>query len=437
MTPRNRGILIAAIVVALLASLVIWRTCGKKAGEEEEAGNIVVSVQVAKAERSTIANEVTAVATLAPQREAAVAPKISGRIAQLGLLKNRQVRADEVLAVLEARDVAAQRAEAAAAVTEADAAAHSTANGAVPLTNAQDAKAVRDAKAALENARRTLARRETLYKEGGISKKDLEAAQLAVVNAEDDERVAESSSSLHQGVTNPGDVTMANAKARQARDRLAALDAQLGYAAVRAPFNGIVTEQFQYQGDMANPAQKIVTVADTSTLIARMQVGQAAASALKAGDAVTVLADDLPGQPLTGTVQLVGRAADAQSRAVEVWVMVPNADGRLRANGAARVVIAAQSTGQAIVVPTSAVTLDATNAAAGTVMVVDAQSVAHEVHVTTGIRSGGRTQILSGLRGGETVVTEGNYGLPDGTKVALPGAEKAAPQGSGKEKGDE
>jgi hypothetical protein len=55
-------------------------------------------------------------------------------------------------------------------------------------------------------------------------------------------------------------------------------------------------------------------------------------------------------------------------------------------------------------------------------MVVDAQSVAHEVHVTTGIRSAGRTQILSGLKGGETVVTEGNYGLPDGTKVAVPHA---------------
>src|SRR5437773_9711142 len=46
------------------------------------------------------------------------------------------------------------------------------------------------------------------------------------------------------------------------------------------------------------------------------------------------------------------------------------------------------------------------------------RSVAHEVKVTTGIRSAGRTQITSGLAGGETVVTQGNYGLPDGTKVA-------------------
>jgi hypothetical protein len=39
------------------------------------------------------------------------------------------------------------------------------------------------------------------------------------------------------------------------------------------------------------------------------------------------------------------------------------------------------------------------------------------VHVTTGAHTRDRTQIVSGLRGGETVVIDGNYGLPDGTKV--------------------
>ena len=73
----------------------------------------------------------------------------------------------------------------------------------------------------------------------------------------------------------------------------------------------------------------------------------------------------------------------------------------------------------AVVVPTSAVTLDATNANSGTVMVVDAQSIAHEVHVTIGAHTRDKTQIVSGLRGGENVVIEGNYGLPDGTKVAI------------------
>ena len=72
-----------------------------------------------------------------------------------------------------------------------------------------------------------------------------------------------------------------------------------------------------------------------------------------------------------------------------------------------------------MIVPTSAVTLDATNANGGTVMIVDAQSVAHEVRVTVGAHDSRRTQITSGLRGGETVVVEGNYGLPDRTRVTV------------------
>jgi multidrug efflux pump subunit AcrA (membrane-fusion protein) len=419
---RGRGALIAATIILLLLIVVIWRSCHSSASGEA-AADVVVSVQVAKAERGPIANELTTVATLTPRQLADVTPKISAQIAQMPLLVNRVVRAGEVLAVLEARDLAAQHAEAAAAVQEADATAHSIVNGAVPLTNAQDTKAVRDARGALDNAQKTYDRRKVLFDQGGISKKELEASQLAVTQAEDDLRLAESSSSLHKGVTNPGDVTVAGAKAKQARERLANLDAQLGYTTIRAPFNGVVIEQFQHQGDFATPGTKMLTVADSSTLIAKAEVSETVAATLKAGDRVQIVPDDRPTETVIGEISLVGRGADVQSRSVEVWVVVPNPAGRLRPNGVARVVISAQATSDAIVIPSSSVTLDATNGNAGTVMVVDEKSIAHEVHVTTGIRSGGRTQVLSGLKGGEMVVTEGNYGLPDGTKVALPNAE--------------
>ena len=412
---RSRVIAAAAVGAALLVVALIWRSCHK--GGEEEA-TVVVSVQVAKAERGTITNDITTVATLVARREATIMPKIAGQIAQIGLAKNRPVRAGDVIAVLESRDLAAQRSEAAAALQEAEASLRTTSGGNVPLTNAQDAKAVRDARAALENARKTLERRQTLYEQGGISKKDLEASQLAVTQAENDLRLAESSTALHHGVTNPGDVRVAEAKAAQARNHLATLDAQVGYTVIRAPFDGVITDQFEFQGDFATPGQKLVTIADASTLIAKMQLGEATATTLKEGDQVKVLPDDLPGQTFTGTVSLVGRGADPQSRTVEVWAMVPNPAARLRPNGVARVIISAQNTPNAVVVPSSAVTLDATNANTGTVMVVDDKSIAHEVKVTTGIRSAGKTQITSGLKGGETVVTEGNYGLPDGVKVA-------------------
>jgi multidrug efflux pump subunit AcrA (membrane-fusion protein) len=418
---RERRFVIIGVVVLLVAIFFIWRGC-HKAPAAADTGDVVVSVQVAKAERGPIANEIASVATLTARNQADIMPKISAQIKEMPLLVNRVVNAGDVLVVLEARDISAQRAEAGAAVQEAETAVHTTANGAVPLTNAQDRKSVHDAQATLDNATKTYERRKVLFAQGGISKKDLEASQLAVTVAEGDLRLAESSSSLHHGVTNPGDVRIAEAKANQAHGRLANLEAQLGYTTIRAPFRGVITEQFQHQGDFASPSTKMLTIADASTLIAKMEVSEATATQLQAGDRVKVVPDDLPGVAFGGTISLVGRGADVQSRSVEVWVIVPNPDGRLRPNGVARVTIAAQQKNDAIVIPSSAVTLDATNGNAGTVMVVDGQSVAHEVHVTTGIRSGGRTEVLSGLKGGETVVTEGNYGLPDGTKVALPGA---------------
>jgi HlyD family secretion protein len=424
---RRPTIAALAAVATLLVFFLIWRGCHKAAAGEGEA-NVVVSVQVARAERRSIANEITTVATLAARREATVSSKIAGQIAQMPLLTNRPVHAGDVIAVLESRDLTAQRAEAASALQEAETAAHETVNGAVPLTNAQDQKSVTDARAALDNARKTYERRQALFEQGGISNKDLEASKLAVTNAEDDLRLSEASTTVHRGVTNPGDVRVSQAKVRQAHDRLASLDAQLSYTTIRAPFDGTVTAQFQYQGEFASPGGKLVTIADTGSLIAKMQVAEETASRLRAGDAVKVLPDDLSGQSLAGTIDLVGRGADPQSRSVEVWVTVPNPSGRLRPNGVARVVIAAQPVANAIVVPSAAVALDATNGNSGTVMVVDAKSVAHEVHVTIGVRSNGRTQIASGLRGGETVVTEGNYGLPDGTKITIaqPGATEPA-----------
>ncbi len=360
--------------------LFVAAACHRGASEEESA-QPTVSVRVARAEVGTIAQPIELAGTITTPREAAVSSKISGQIAQMPLLKNRKVRAGEVLAQVEARDLAAQRAEAAAAVTTAK-------------------DAIAPAEAALENARRTYERRQELYAKGGISKKDLESSQLDVSNAE-------------------GGLKTAKGHVAESVNHLASLDAQLSYAEVRAPFDGVVTEQFAYQGDFATAGNKLLTLADVSAVIVKAPLSDEAAAGVHRGDAATIMPDDLPGATLRAPVSLVGRSADPQSRAVEIWVTLPNADGRLRPNSAARLTIASRATPNAVIVPTPSVTLEATNANGGTVMIVDAQSIAHEVHVTVGAHDGQRTQVTSGLRGGETVVVEGNYGLPDKTKVAV------------------
>jgi multidrug efflux pump subunit AcrA (membrane-fusion protein) len=100
----------------------------------------------------------------------------------------------------------------------------------------------------------------------------------------------------------------------------------------------------------------------------------------------------------------------------------------LRADSAAKVMLTTSKADDAIVVPAAAVTLDETTGNEGRVMVVDDDSIAHETKVTVGIRTLDRVEITSGLNGGESVVVEGSYALPDGSKVKISELEEAEPE---------
>ena len=413
---RNIVLIVMGLVVLLIAGLILWRVRSSKPEKEAEV-TPTVSVKVAKAEKSTIAAPVTAVGTIWPREKADVAAKVSAQIKSMALLKNKLVHAGEVIAVLESRDLQAQRAEALGALNEARANERSLITGTIPKTNAEDQKALNDARAKVNNARALYERRRALYENGGISKKDLESSQLDLTTAENELRLEEQTVALRAHSLNPNDRALAEARTAQAQQHLATLDAQLSYATIRSPITGIVTEQFQYEGEFASAGGKLVTIADTSTVIVKAPFSDTAVAPVKTGDTVTVVPTDTSAEEMHGQVTLLSRASDPTNRTVEVWVTLGNGDGKLRANGAAQVTIAANSKNDAIVVPASAITLETSNANEGTVMVVDDQNVAHETKVTIGIRTQDKVEIVEGLKGGETVVIEGNYALPDGTKV--------------------
>jgi HlyD family secretion protein len=417
MLRQKRNWPILAVLLVLLIAAIWLLTAKKETPEEQEA--VVVSVKVAKAERDSIASEVTALGTIFPRHEATVSSKIAGQIKQVALLKNKSVKEGEIIATLEARDIQAQRAEAAAALEEARVNLRSTTGGSIPQTQAQDEKAVRDAQANVNNARALYERRVNLYEQGGISKKDVEASKLALDTAENDLRLAEATARLHKMTINPNDRAAAEAKVKQAQDRVNGLDTQLSYATIRAPFSGVITDQFQFQGEFASPGGKLFTIGDVSDVIAKAPIADSVAASLKVGDPVKVLPQDLPGEELEGTISLISRATDPQNRTVEIWVNLKNEGARLRANTAAKVVVSTQSASDVIVVPASAVTLATTTSNEGTVMVVDDQSIAHEKKVTVGIRTKDKIEVTSGLNVGETIVIEGNYALPDETRVEI------------------
>jgi multidrug efflux pump subunit AcrA (membrane-fusion protein) len=423
---RRRWVILCASALCFIAIAfyVLIRPTKSAADPASEQVTPVVSVKVAKAEKREIASEITALGTVFPQEQAQVSSKISAQIRKMPLLKNRVVHAGEVIASLESRDLESQRGEAVAALGETRASARGVETGTIPQTNAQDQKALRDAQAATSNARAVYDRRLALFQKDGISKKDVETSKLDLSKAEGDLRLAEQTITLRAAI-NLNDRAQAAARVNQATQRLGSVDTQLSYATVRAPFSGVVTEQTLYEGSFVTAGAPLVTIANINQVIVKAQFADTVSAELKTGDPVEVTPTDTPGDPMHGQISLISRALDPTNRTVEVWVTLANDAGRLRANGSVHVTVSTNAKDQAIVVPASAVTLDATSADEGTVMVVDALNVAHETKVKVGIRAGDQIEIVSGLEGGETVVIEGNYALPDGTRVE-PADDKGA-----------
>ncbi len=426
-SPRQKFLVIGGILAACL--LLIFGYFYYERGKTTDVNvttnadsaetEIVVSVKVATAEKESISKEFTTIGNVAPAESSTVSASISAQIKQMRLLKNQYVRQGDVLAILASQDLQAQRSEANAALDEARLNEQTLQKVTIPQTLAQTEKDLSDAKANADNARAVYERRKDLYAKGGLSLKELEASGLALKNAENALRLAQNNAQLNSSAVNPNAQAIAQSKIRQAQQRVNTIDVQATLAQIRAPISGIVTDQFQFEGEYAAAGARLLTIADTGSVVVKANFADTVAANLQTGDAVTIRLPGAPDERLSGKVTLVSRSSDAASRTVEIWANFGNGRGLLRVGDAVQFVVSANPANDAVVVPLAAVTLDASNADEGTVMTVDKDDTAHETKVKVGIRQGDKIQITEGLEGGETVVVEGNYALPDGTKVEI------------------
>ena len=255
-----------------------------------------------------------------------------------------------------------------------------------------------EAEATLHQAEVLAERRRQLFEEGAIPQRELLASQTELL---------------------------------QAKARLELIAAQLRYAELRSPFAGTLTEQLLYPGDMAKPDSPVFTLADLGAVVARAQVAEAEAAAVRLGQQAEFVPADRTQDAFRGRITVSTRAVDPARRSVEVWCELANANGALLPGVFGELRIAVGVDAASVVVPQAAVEF-AMGTSAGSVMVVDAQNVAHRREVVAGVVSQGRVQIQQGLDGGENVVVEGGYGLPDGTAVRI--AAEKAPQSDAPER---
>jgi multidrug efflux pump subunit AcrA (membrane-fusion protein) len=428
---RNAGRV--ATLVALAAAICLNTTgCGK--GEKDEGPE--VTVQAAPAATADISRVVNTEGIIFPVAQSAITPKINAPVRKFYVVRGQKVKQGQLLATLENRDLSAAALDNKGAYEQAEAAYSTSLGATLPEENAKAELDVQTAQQELDAQQKLFNSRQDLFKQGALPRKDLDAAAVSLAQAQSAYNIAKKHLDGLNAVGKQGAIKTATGQLTSAKGKLLNSEAQLSYSEVRSPITGFITDRPLYPGEMASTAAPLLTVMDISQVIAKAHIPQSDALQLHKGDAASISLAGLE-QPINGKVSLISPALDPNSTTVEVWVQAPNADQQLRPGTTAQIAITAQTVKAALVIPAAAL-LNAKGDAAQ-VMVVDSQNQAMSRDVKTGITSGQQVQIVSGLKPGEMVVTEGAYGLPDKTKVKIekPETEAAGEEAKNKEKDDD
>jgi HlyD family secretion protein len=401
------------LLVVLLVSLA---GCSKKEAPEPTA----VAVQAATAQVQSITEHTVTDAVLAPIAEAAISPKITAPVKKFYVQRGSHVKAGELLATLENRDLEAAVIDNQGSFDAADATYQTSIKATVPEDYQKAQLDLAQAKANLDLNQSIVASRKQLFAQGAISGRDLDTSQAALVQAQAAYDTAKQHLNSVQQVSRAAALKAAKGQLESARGKVQGAEAALSYSEIRSPIAGVVTDRPLYAGETAASSTPLITVMDTSALLAKIHLSQPQAQLLKTGDPASVAIPGLP-DPVPGKITLVSPALDPGSSTVEIWVRLENPKGTLRPGTAVHVSIAGRTAPKAVVVPSESIVV--ATSGKSTVMVIGSDGVAHQTPVETGIADADLTQILTGLSAGQQVVTTGAASLDDGThvKVTPPG----------------
>ncbi len=325
-------------------------------------------VTVAKVERAPIADSLMVSGNLAaaPNRDAKVAALVPGRIARVLVVEGDTVKEGQPLAELDSTLLQEQARQAEAAVAQA--------------------------RASAQNASLAATREEGLLARGVSSRKEVEDARTLL---------AVSTATLHQ-----------------AEAALAAAQAQVERAVVRAPFAGTVVRRFAAAGEQVDgtAAQPIVEIAQVDPLELMGTVPAALLPGIRQGEAFTFETNAVPGRRLIARVIAILPAVDPATNNGTVRIMIENRNRGLKFGQYLSLSLPLKHGGPRLVVPRKAIYPDES----GEPHVYKvASDQAEFVPVQLGIQTPDRAEILSGVHEGDTVIVTGGYGLPEKSKVRI------------------
>lgn len=365
---------LAAPAATLL--LAAWALSGcSPAGSQPAKGprDDAIPVTTASVALAPVDRTLVVVGTLLPRNEAVIAAQVEGQLQQTLVDFGDRVQSGQELGFIDTDSYQALARQAAANLARAQ--------------------------ASLQNAENNLKRVKALQQDRISSASDLDAATAQAEQAR------------------------AEVKAAEAAEAIAQLN--LARSRVRAPFPAAVAERIASAGDYVKTGTALFRLVEDRELKFLVQAPERYAGQVKTGQVAQFSVDAWPGQLFQGQVFLVSPSVSTATRSFNLAALVPNADGKLKANTFARGELLLERA-----VPTPVLPLDAVlNFAGVTKVFVVETNRAHSRAVKLGRVLSGGQEILEGLKPGEVVATTGLTKLYENAPVRLaaaaPAAEKA------------
>jgi RND family efflux transporter MFP subunit len=371
-------VVIGVVTLVGLGGIFLWRIQQSKerdaAARAATEREVITSVRTGEVQKKDLPQVVQITGSVKAANEVMVLPKMPGRVTRVAVEVGAAVRANDVLAAVEAVDMSLRVKQAEAQLMAAKA-------------------GLDQATVQAEQAGRGFERATALREKGAMSQLDFE-------NAEAGKKLA--------GVG----VQAALAQVALAESNLALVQKSFDDTRITTPIAGVVTKKMVNVGTMANVGSPSFAVQDQSALKMEGTVPAAYVPLLKLGMSVEVAVDELPGRSFAGTISRLAPTLEQETRRGAIEIALKPAPGLLPYMFG-RATIAFGSSADVIVVPNEAVLSIGGQPA---VYVVQGD-VAKLVRPKLGVRQADDVVVEDGLSVGDAVVISGAAGLADGVKV--------------------
>ena len=218
------------------------------------------------------------------------------------------------------------------------------------------------------------------------------------------------------------DVIVAEAEVDVAKAEYDKYKAQLGFATITAPFDGVVTQRTSFVGDFVRSANEgsshepLLTVQRTDKMRVVVQMPDRDVPYAAPGDPAIVEIDALGDKKFAGKISRIAKAEDPQTRLMRVEIDLLNPDGKICHGMYGKVIITLDKSPDQLSIPSACLVGRAENGTGAAYVIRNGR--AHLVKLQLGIDNGVRVGVLKGLVIGDEVILQPGNTLSEDQPVS-------------------